>query len=177
MPLIFTGPAESADYFTQIDAFIGATLGADAQQRYSIIIDDPSQVADQIYSATQEVEDQRQTLGEAFHFNWQLHIEDAFQQPFIPTHKNMAELNLKPNQAANKMAANLRCAMSGIVAGNVKQFGIEQVRQNGPYRLQAETELMGKLDTLLQSFVDQQRMKLPSSKGYVPCYSCNPAPT
>ena len=171
MPLIFTGPAESADYFTQIDAFIGATLGADAQQRYSIIIDDPSQVADQIYTATQEVEEQRQTLGEAFHFNWQLHIEDAFQQPFIPTHKNMAELNLKPNQAANKMAANLRCAMSGIVAGNVKQFGIEQVRQNGPYRLQAETELMGKLDTLLQSFVDQQRMKLPSSKDYVPCYT------
>jgi hypothetical protein len=146
-------------------------LGPDAQQRYSIIIDDPSLVADKIYTATQEVEEQRQSLGEAFHFNWQLHIEDAFQQPFMPTHKNMAALNLKQNQAANQMAANLRCAMSGIVAGNVKQFGIEQVRHNGPYRLQAETELMRKLDTLLQSFVEQQRMKLPSSKDYVPCYT------
>jgi hypothetical protein len=170
MPLIFTGPSQSADYFAQIDTFIGATLGPDAQSRYEIIIDNATQVANTIHSATQKVAQQRQSIGDAFHFNWQLHIEEAFQLPFVPTHKNMAALNLTQTQPANQMAANLRKAMSGIVAGNVKQFGIEQVRKYGPYCLQAEAELMAKLDNLLQSFVDQQRMKLPSSKGYVPCY-------
>src|SRR5688572_28453673 len=38
-PLIFTGPGGSADYFTQIDRFIGETLGPEAQKRYKIIVD------------------------------------------------------------------------------------------------------------------------------------------
>src|SRR5690606_6202687 len=44
-PLIFTGPADSADYFKQIHHFIGVTLGEAAQNRYKIIIDDPVTVA------------------------------------------------------------------------------------------------------------------------------------
>ena len=171
MPLIFTGPENSAPYFEQIDAFIGATLGSEAQSRYEIIVDDAASVAEKVYAATQEVSEQRQSLGDAFHFNWHLHIAEDLQQPFIPTHENMAALPLNKNQGANKMAANLRKAMSGIVAGNVKQFGLEQVRLHGPYCLQAEAELMEKLDTMLQSFVDQQRMKLPTAKQYVPCYT------
>jgi predicted Rossmann-fold nucleotide-binding protein len=171
MPLIFTGPENSAPYFEQIDAFIGATLGSEAQSRYEIIVDDAASVAEKVYAATQEVSEQRQELGDAFHFNWHLKIDEELQQPFIPTHENMAALPLNKNQGANKMAANLRKAMSGIVAGNVKQFGLEQVRLHGPYCLQAEAELMEKLDTMLQSFVDQQRMKLPTAKQYVPCYT------
>ncbi len=33
-PLIFTGPASAADYFRQIDHFIGVTLGPEAQKLY-----------------------------------------------------------------------------------------------------------------------------------------------
>jgi len=44
-PFVLTGPAESAEYFEQIDAFIGLTLGAEAQAKYKIIINDPELVA------------------------------------------------------------------------------------------------------------------------------------
>src|SRR5208283_5987014 len=44
-PVVFTGPADAADYFQQIHEFIGATLGESAQSRYQIIIDDPAGVA------------------------------------------------------------------------------------------------------------------------------------
>ncbi len=45
LPLVFTGPRESAGYFRQLDRFIGLTLGEEAQQRYRIIVDDPPEVA------------------------------------------------------------------------------------------------------------------------------------
>ena len=57
----------------------------------------------------------------------------------------------------------------GIVAGNVKDEGVKAIKQNGPYILSGEPALMENMDTLLQAFVDQGRMKLPGSK-YVPCY-------
>ena len=43
-PVVFTGPADCEDYFRQIHEFIGATLGASAQSRYRIIMDDPAEV-------------------------------------------------------------------------------------------------------------------------------------
>lgn len=172
MPLIFTAPASSSDYFEQIDEFLVATLGEQVRDYYEIIVDDAAKVAERAFKATQIVAEQRSAHGDAYHFNWQLHIDSDFQQPFIPTHDNMAALPLHLEQPAAAMAANLRKAMSGIVAGNVKQFGIQEVEKHGPYCLNAEAALMEKLDKMLQSFVDQQRMKLPSSKGYVPCYQC-----
>ncbi|MFT6045363.1 MAG: putative Rossmann-fold nucleotide-binding protein, partial [Arenicella sp.] len=45
VPLICTGPQSAADYFKQMDEFIGLTLGEEAQSLYQIIIDDPIQVA------------------------------------------------------------------------------------------------------------------------------------
>ena len=68
------------------------------------------------------------------------------------------------------LAANLRRAFSAIVAGNVKAEGISQIEQHGPFELSAEPEIMQSLDTLLHSFVQQQRMKVPG-KAYTPCYS------
>ena len=37
------------------------------------------------------------------------------------------------------------------------------------WELKGDKELMRLMDTLLQAFVNQQRMKLPGS-NYVPCY-------
>lgn len=170
VPLIFTGPASAKAYFEQIDAFIGATLGQKAQTKYQIIIEDPSAVAITIKSHMEDVIEHRQKVGDAYHYNWQLHIEEDFQHPFIPTHANMANLKLKSDLATATLASNLRKAMSGIVAGNVKTFGLEQIRLHGPYQLKAEADMLDKLDVLLQSFVAQDRMKLPGSKNYQPCY-------
>ena len=173
LPLIFSGPLSSKAYFEQIDAFIGATLGELAQAKYEIIIEDPKAVAMAINSGVASVIEQRQESQEAYHYNWQLHIDEDFQQPFIPTHENMANLTLTKDLPTEALASNLRKAMSGIVAGNVKTFGVEQISKYGPYQLNAQPQLIEKLDVLLKSFVAQDRMKLPSNTPYKPCYQVN----
>jgi hypothetical protein len=93
------------------------------------------------------------------------------QTPFIPTHENMASLNLDPNLPTHQLASNLRSAFSGIVAGNVKAFGIRAVAKHGPYQLNGSAILMAAIDKLLKSFVKQKRMKLGQDEhAYSPCY-------
>src|SRR6185503_17443016 len=89
-PLIFTGPRESAAYFEQIDKFLRLALGDDVAKRYSIIVDSPTDVAKQMVKGVDKVRDYRLDNKDAFFFNWALHIDHAFQQPFKPTHANMA---------------------------------------------------------------------------------------
>ena len=168
-PLIFTGPASAAEYFARIDQFIGATLGQQAQKRYQIIIDNPELVAQQIVAGIASVRAYRKTISDAYFFNWSLTVPSEFQQPFEPTHQNMRQLALHKNQPVYALAANLRRAFSGIVAGNVKAAGILAIEQHGIFELQGEQQLMESVDALLASFVQQQRMKLPG-KMYVPCY-------
>lgn len=169
LPIILTGPIESAEYFQQIDKFIAATLGESAQKLYKIIIDDPEQVAKTFKATTEEVVAHRRQTGDSYHFNWSLVIEPEFQQPFEPDHENMAQLNLHYNQSVAVLAANLRRAFSGIVAGNVKASGIKSIRLHGPFEISGDSKMMALMDTLLKSFVQQGRMKLPGSK-YIPCY-------
>jgi len=65
------------------------------------------------------VKKDRKKHDDAYHFNWNLVIAEDFQKPFDPTHENMAKLNLSKDQEPYKLAADLRRAFSGIVAGNV----------------------------------------------------------
>ncbi|MBF1994800.1 LOG family protein [Serratia symbiotica] len=169
LPLILTGPKESADYFRVLDAFIMNTLGDEARQHYSIIIDDPVEVARQMKEAMPLVKENRRNTGDAYSFNWSIRIAPDLQLPFEPTHENMAHLNLSQNQPVEQLTAALRRAFSGIVAGNVKEKGIQAIEQFGPYKLHGEPQVMKYMDSLLQSFITQQRMKLPDS-AYVPCY-------
>lgn len=169
MPLILAAPAASAAYFEQIDHFIGHTLGKEAQAKYQIIIDDPDATAIAMSQGADRVHAYRQSHGDAFYFNWLLKIDHAFQHPFIPTHENMAQLNLSKNQPAHQLAADLRRAFSGIVAGNVKEEGISAVKANGPYQISGDKALMEGLDGLLRTFVEQRRMN-SSERGYQPCY-------
>lgn len=169
LPVVLTGPHESADYFNQIHEFIGKTLGEEAQQRYRIIIDDPVEVARYISDKMQHVREYRKALGDAYHFNWSLHIEPEFQLPFEPDHECMSGLNLHFDQNPASLAANLRKAFSGIVAGNVKESGIRAIEKHGPFKLDGDKELMQHLDKLLKAFIRQGRMKLPGSI-YRPCY-------
>lgn len=170
LPIILTGPKESADYFHAIDAFIAATLGDEARQHYQIIIDDPVLVAKTMKNAMPAVREHRKALGDAYFFNWSLHIEPEFQQPFAPTHASMASLDLHLDQPPQSLAANLRRAFSGIVAGNVKAEGIQEIEKQGPFELSGDPEMMAKMDTLLADFVRQDRMKLPGGSAYQPCY-------
>ena len=80
----------------------------------------------------------------------------------------MAALNLYRNQPAHELAANLRRAFSGIVAGNVKEEGMRQIEQHGPFEIHGDPEIMQALDALLRAFVDQRRMKMVGE--YQPCY-------
>ncbi|MGR9085798.1 MAG: nucleotide 5'-monophosphate nucleosidase PpnN [Gammaproteobacteria bacterium] len=168
-PLIFTGPESASAYFDEIDRFIDGTLGHRARGRYKIIIDDPARVAIEMLAGIKAVREFRKETGDAYYFNWQLKIDRVFQTPFIPTHDNMRNLALHKNQDTHLLAANLRRAFSGIVAGNVKDEGIRAIEQHGHFEIHGDSGIMELMDSLLTSFVLQHRMKLPGKK-YVPCY-------
>ena len=169
IPLIFTAPAESASYFDAIDAFIGLTLGPDAQSKYQIVIDDPTQVARSLANGMDRVRVQRRENKDAFFFNWTISIPNEFQQPFIPSHKNMAALNLNRDQSPFDMAVNLRAMFSGLVAGNVKAEGLQAIAEYGNYKINGDATLMTSIDELLVSFAKQGRMKI-NADAYSPCY-------
>lgn len=168
-PLIFTGPSGAGEYFTRIHEFIGATLGFEAQQHYRIIIDDAPLVARELRRGIEEVRGYRRERSDAYYFNWLLSIDAAFQKPFVPNHDNMAGLELHRDRDRHELAADLRRAFSGIVAGNVKDEGIRAIEAHGPFDIRGDRDVVRPLDDLLAAFVAQSRMKLPGTH-YEPCY-------
>ncbi len=169
LPLVFSGPAVSEPYFNMLDEFIGSTLGAAAQGRYQIILDNPAAVGRVMAAGMDAVCEHRTERKDAYYFNWSLKIEHVFQQPFAATHAAMAGLELHRDQSVHLLAANLRRAFSGIVSGNVREDGIRRVADHGPFELTGEASILAALDRVLKAFVAQGRMKL-SSAGYQPCY-------
>ncbi|HWS25345.1 MAG TPA: pyrimidine/purine nucleotide monophosphate nucleosidase domain-containing protein, partial [Xanthomonadales bacterium] len=174
-PVVFTGPKDSAAYFEQIDAFLKLVLGESAAERYRIIVGDPVEVARHVKQGMAQVTDHRVETKDAFFYNWTLKIPDAFQYRFTPTHAAMAELQLHRGRPVHELAADLRRAFSGIVAGNVKEEGIRAIEAHGPYEISGEPAIMEAMDALLKAFVEQHRMKLPGSDPYKPCYRLKPA--
>ena len=116
-----------------------------------------------------DVREFRKKTGDAFYFNWMLKIDEEFQRPFVPTHDNMRNLELHADMDRHLLAANLRRVFSGVVAGNVKDEGIRAIEKYGHFEIRGDAKIMDPMDSLLASFVAQQRMKLPG-KTYVPCY-------
>ena len=168
-PMVLTGPKSSEDYFKKIHHFIEKTLGYEAQQKYKIIIDDPALVAREMKTMVGKVSDFRRSTSDAYYYNWIMHIDKEFQLPFEPTHENMRNLKLHKDQDTHSLAANLRRAFSGIVAGNVKEDGICAIEKYGKFEIKGDEEILSPLDDLLSAFVEQKRMKLPGSE-YIPCY-------
>lgn len=167
-PLIFAASEKSAGYFDSLDQFIRFTLGDKAANYYEIIIDNPVLVGQRMQQGIENVQRHRRKHNESYAFNWSLVIPEEFQRPFIPNHENMLNLKLHRDQPHYQLAAELRCAFSGIVAGNVKADGIACIQEHGPYLLKGDAELIVALDKLLVSFVEQGRMKLKGE--YKPCY-------
>ena len=168
-PLIMTGPESARAYFEQIDDFIAATLGVEAQQLYRVIINDPALVAQTMQVGAEQVRAHRKLVGGAYYFNWSLKIDHAFQQPFAPTHENVRSLALHKHQPAYLLAANLRRVFSALVAGNVKDEGIRAIEAYGDFEIHGDAEIMGPVDSLLSAFVAQGRMKM-AAESYRPCY-------
>ncbi|HEX9208787.1 MAG TPA: nucleotide 5'-monophosphate nucleosidase PpnN [Steroidobacteraceae bacterium] len=167
-PVVFSGPRGSEDYFRQVDAFLVGTLGERVRQCYRIIVDDPAEVAREMHRGMAAVREYRRRESDAYNYNWLLRIPPGLQQPFEPTHAAMAALNLRRDAPAHELAADLRRAFSGIVAGNVKEHGQRLIEQHGPFELHGDPELLRPLDALLGSFVRQRRMKIAGD--YRPCY-------
>lgn len=169
LPLVMTGPASSEAYFRQIDAFVGATLGRDAQAKYKIIVDDPVAVAQEMKQRLEDVRAFRKQHGDAFYFNWRLQIDREFQEPFVATHDSMRTLDIGESLPTHILAANLRRVFSGIVSGNVREDTAEQVERFGPFEITGSQRIMSLLDELLAAFVAEKRMKI-SGDDYNPCY-------
>ncbi|MBL6691937.1 MAG: DUF3412 domain-containing protein [Pseudomonadales bacterium] len=166
---ILTAPEERKDYFESLDRFIRATLGEAATEHYQIIVGDPERVAKAARKGVERVRKHRLKTQDAYGFNWDLTVAHELQLPFDPTHENMAALELTRDRKPADLASALRCAFSGIVAGNVKAFGIEQIEAHGPYQLHGDPEIMAELETLLNEFIQQRRMKI-NVEDYEPCW-------
>jgi len=169
LPVVLAAPESSAGYFQQIDAFLRGTLGDDVARHYEIVCGNPAAVAKSLKKRIKKVREYRMAQQESFSYNWGLAIPDDLQQPFHPTHENMAALQLHRQQPVHELAAELRRAFSGIVAGNIKEFGVRAVEEHGPYQLRGEPDLVASLGELLAAFVAQGRMKLDPGK-YTPCF-------
>jgi len=98
-----------------------------------------------------------------------LNVPLAAQQPFDVTHESVAALSLARHLPRHELAINLRRAFSAIVTGNVKDHGIRMIREHGPFVLHGDADIIGALETLLDEFVAQGRMKLPGTR-YQPCF-------
>jgi pyrimidine/purine-5'-nucleotide nucleosidase len=169
LPVVLTGPRQSAAYFEQISRFIAQTIGPEAAHRLTVIMDDPPEVARRLVRGMEAVREFRRHHSDSYNFNWLLSIRPQFQLPFEVTHATMRALDLRRDQPAHELAANLRRAFSGIVTGNVKEYGIQAIERFGPYELSGDAAIVQPLDTLLTAFVEQRRMRLPGS-AYRPVY-------
>jgi predicted Rossmann-fold nucleotide-binding protein len=94
-PVVFTGPASSEAYFASLDQFIRLTLGDDVARLYKIIVGDAQGAAQWIGRRIRKVQGQRRSSGDAYYFNWLLHVPLAAQVPFVVTHDNVAGLQLR----------------------------------------------------------------------------------
>lgn len=169
IPVIFTGGGASKHYFEQIDAFLVHTLGEGVRRFYRIIEDDPAAVAIAMHEGMHRVTINRRKGRDAYYYNWLLRIPAEMKRHFVVSHESMAGLSLSRDLSPSELAINLRRVFSGIVAGNVKDYGIQQIRKHGPFQLKGDPEIAQAVDKLLRDFVADGRMKL-GGKAYSPCY-------
>jgi predicted Rossmann-fold nucleotide-binding protein len=168
LPLVFTGPESSREYFDGIGEFLAATLGTKASERLRVVVGDPAQAAREMLRGMDEVREFRRRTSDAYNYNWTLAVDHLLQEPFEPTHAAMASLDIDRELPPHLLAAQLRRAFSGVVCGNVKEQGIRLVEDHGPFEIHGDRELLDPLDRLLASFVRQGRMRIAG--GYRPCY-------
>jgi len=186
-PIVLTAHGESgAKYWKQIHEFVGKVFGAEAQSKYTIVIDvenedeekeengifyiqhAPKIIASDIKDEITKLRQKRKENGEARHFNWSFEISTELQKKFDPTHENVRNLRVSPEQKTFERLVEFRKIFSTIVAGNVKPDGIAAVAEKGKYQINIDKKYTVPLAELLSSFVAENRMKI--SKIYEPCF-------
>jgi predicted Rossmann-fold nucleotide-binding protein len=171
IPLVLAGPESCRGYFQELERFLVDCLGDGVKNHYRVFVGAPGEVGRAARAATDGVHALRRSAGQAYYFNWELQIPADLQAPFIPTHEAMAALDLHADLPKHQLASRLRCIFSGLVSGNVKSFGIEQVRLHGPYKLSGDRKFLAAMDRLLKVMVREKRMKLVAeADDYQPCY-------
>ncbi len=168
LPVILTGPASAEKWFQEVFHFLDSTLGLQGRAHLNYIPDNPIEVAREMRLAMETVRQDRRNSSDAYYFNWRLHIEPELQQPFEPTHENMAALKLDRSLPTHLLAAELRKAFSGIVAGNVKAPWMQAIREKGPYKIKGDPNILKAMDRLLRHIIKSGRMKIGGH--YTPCY-------
>ena len=98
-----------------------------------------------------------------------MHINPEMQKPLEATHKVLDSIVLRRDGHDSELIVNLRKVFSGIVAGNVKKQGQEEVAKYGPFKIHGDRQIMTEMDNLLRSFVASGRMKL-GGEQYTPSY-------
>ncbi len=167
-PIILTGPESSRIYFKHLDQFVKNTLGSEATQKYTIIINDPVAVAHKLNQGLLEVKASRENNEDSYYFNRNLFIPDLFQKPFHPTHENVASLNINKKIEPFLFAATIRQVFSAIVCGNIKPEGISAIEAHGPLKIHGDHSVLQEIDKLILSFIQQHRMRLKGE--YHPVY-------
>ena len=172
LPVVFTGPEQSAGYFEQIREFIdgaagrGCAAAAAVHRRRSGCRGAPDG-----HAKSAQVRTRRRASNDSYSFNWLLHVPEDFQHPFEATHETHARgWSCIATSRAHLLVANLRRAFSGIVAGNVKEQGIAAIEAHGPFELQRRSGAHAPARrAAARPSWPQGRMKLPGSV-YKPCY-------
>lgn len=160
LPLILTGPECSKEYWARVNAFVGNVLGFEAQAKYKIIINNPEKVAHEITQEALSLIAQRSQLQKSRHFNWDIQIPPDLQRAFNPTHENVAGLKVDPSQSLSERAQNMRKILSAIVAGSVKEAGIQAIEEKGKFQIQIDPCYAEALSDLLEFLVRQNRAKI-----------------
>ncbi|MCR9276778.1 MAG: nucleotide 5'-monophosphate nucleosidase PpnN [Pseudomonadaceae bacterium] len=169
LPVVFSGPQSAAPYFEQLDKLITLVFGESARERYRIITDDPAGVARYLNKSIRKLRSHRRESGDAFYYNWLLHMPEEHQHPFEVSHESVSKLRLTRDLSPADLAVNLRRVFSAIVTGNVKANGVAMIKEHGPFEISGDPEIIEAVDAMLMSFVEQGRMKLPGS-DYEPCF-------
>ena len=162
----------SAAWFEQMARVHRAARWAPAAlARLSVIIGDPAAVARHMVRGLRGGARFRRARSDSYNFNWLLRrAAGRSSSPFEVTHESMRALDLHRDQPVHELAANLRRAFSGIVAGNVKEQGIAAIERHGPFELQRRCRRSCGCSTgCWPPSCAQRRMKLPGSV-YRPCY-------
>ncbi len=114
-----------------------------------------------------KVREYRIAQKDSFYFNWSLDIPLPFQQPFVPTHPPWPRWTCTMAASHRTIAADLRRAFSGIVAGNVKEEGIREIEQQARSRSRRRGH-DGSPGWSPARIRAQRRMKIAGD--YRPCY-------
>ena len=171
LPIIITAPKESKDWVEAIDECLVSIFGEEVRQYYTIVIDSPDQVFNEVFEqafSVNKMKESRARANDNMQYNSRLHLPAEVQDVFKPDHEKMSQLSLTRDQDQYRLAAHLRMLYKGIVYGTIVGDGIQSIQEGGKYQIQGERQVIDAVERMLDKFVAQNRMK---ERGFTePCW-------